>query len=129
VTPRLIGDWSGSTVEDVFSTFRETEWLDRGSRQIPLDNEDDIEVLLAWLGDESYSSEALVVGRRRSSGKLFCVEASHCSCNGYDGQWGEVETTPEALRLMLKGWGDYRRGAAEFGAAMEDLLRELEAGQ
>jgi hypothetical protein len=129
MTPRLIGDWSGASVEDVLSTFRETEWLDRGSRQIPLDGEDDIEVLLAWLSDGSYDSQALVVGRRRSSGKLFCVEASHCSCNNYDGQWREIETTPEALRLMLKGWGQWSSGAAEFGAEMADLLRDLEAGR
>jgi hypothetical protein len=44
----------------------------------------------------------------RHDGKLYEVNASHCSCYGLDGQWEPEETTVSALlaRNTIVGFGD-----------------------
>lgn len=56
------------------------------------------EVLFASDGqEEAYEGHALVIFER--NGVLYEVEASHCSCNGYEGEWNPSLTTWAAQEL------------------------------
>ncbi len=68
-------------------------WPDYGEEL--KDELDGASVLLASYGTPSYEGYAFVLFER--DGKLFEVNASHCSCYGVEGQWKPEETTVEAL--------------------------------
>lgn len=84
-----------------------------------------IEVLLASYSYENYSGSAFVLFRR--DGKLYEVNASHCSCYGVEGQWQPEETTKEALMIRLDkgtlGGDDYCGN--EFAAELREVLASL----
>ena len=61
---------------------------------------DDIEILLAWYGYGSYCGSSFVLFKQ--DGKLYEVNASHCSCNELEGQWKPEETSVEVLEKVLK---------------------------
>ena len=50
-----------------------------------------------YLGD--YSGELFIVFEQ--DGKLYEVNANHCSCNGFGDQWDPEETTYEAILHRL----------------------------
>lgn len=52
-------------------------------------------ILLASYTYESYEGDSFVLFQL--DGKLYEVNASHCSCYGLEGQWEPEETTKEAL--------------------------------
>jgi hypothetical protein len=54
---------------------------------------------IAWYGYGSYEGDSFVLFE--DSGKLYEVNASHCSCFGIEGQWTPEETTVEALKHRL----------------------------
>ena len=121
----LLNDWKGcSSAEAVFCDF--VDYTDKE----PLENKPefkDVEILLASYEYENYEGEAFVLFRR--DGKLWEVNASHCSCYGLENQWEPEETTIDALRHRLdKGslgraiWCSGNRFANE----LRDLLDELE---
>jgi hypothetical protein len=62
---------------------------------------DNIEIILAWYEYESYSGCSIVIYRDKEDGKLYEVNASHCSCYGLEGQWIPEETTLEALKMRV----------------------------
>lgn len=125
---RLLNNWAGGTVEDVFHNFDGIRWEDRG-RDGPLADQEPFkgaEVLLASYGTPSYEGYAFVLFRR--DGKLYEVNGSHCSCYGLEGQWDPEETTAEALRHRMD---EGRLGAGEydcnpFAAELRQVLDELE---
>lgn len=60
-----------------------------------------IEILFASYENAGYEGYAVVVFRDKDKNKLFYVGASHCSCFGLDGQWGEAdEVYEEQLAAM-----------------------------
>ena len=59
-----------------------------------------IKILLAWYGSESYDGSAFVLFER--DGKLYEVNGSHCSCYGLEGQWDPEETSVEELEHRIK---------------------------
>lgn len=60
----------------------------------------DEEILFASYAPGFYCGGAVVLFGR--DGKLFMVEASHCSCYGLEGQWDPNEVVPEqVLRYEL----------------------------
>lgn len=111
-----------SDQEDVLSTFRDYDC--GSSKKVPIDGEEKIEVLFAVLDSQGYEESAFVLWRNKDTGKLYSMEAGHCSCNGFDGQWGETETTVPALLLMLDGgWKPcHEKG---FAGALRNFLAEL----
>lgn len=58
-----------------------------------------INILFASYGQDNYSGDAFVLYEQE--GKLFEVNASHCSCYGLEGQFDPEETTLEVLRHRL----------------------------
>jgi len=60
---------------------------------------DGVKVLLASYGYGNYCGVAFVLFKR--DGKLFEVNANHCSCYGLEQEWYPEETTKEALLHRL----------------------------
>lgn len=96
----------------------------------PPDLATDAEIVYAAYAYRNYSGSALVIFER--DGKLFEVNASHCSCNGLDGQWLPEETTWDAVgtrEIVTKGyeeyWDDFSREAVD---ALKALVLERTEG-
>lgn len=88
---------------------------------------DDANVLLASYGTPSYEGYAFVLFER--AGKLYEVNASHCSCYGLEGQWEPEETTIDELRHRLEHG---KLGASEydenpFATELREVLNSLPA--
>ena len=83
------------------------------------------EVLLASYRTGSYDGEAFVLFSR--GGKLFEVNASHCSCYGLEGQWEPEETSVAALMSRMEngdlGAKNYTTGD-EFKIELSAVLEE-----
>lgn len=60
-------------------------------------------ILFARYSYEDYSGDAQVIYRKQ--GKLYEVTASHCSCNGLEGDWDPSEVTAEALFMRPNRYG------------------------
>lgn len=84
----------------------------------------DAEILLAYYGYGSYCGSSFVVFRQ--NGKLYEVNASHCSCYGLSDQWDPEETTVAALRMRELGKYSYD-GSKEAQDGLNALLDRLEA--
>lgn len=65
----------------------------------------DITLLIAAYNSEQYEGDAFVLFTQ--GGKLYEVNASHCSCYGLEDQWKPEETTLEAVlaRLNTENYG------------------------
>jgi hypothetical protein len=92
--------------------------------QIDIKELEDIAILFASYGYESYDGDAIVIFRK--DGKLYEVHGSHCSCNGLEEQWFPQETTYEAVveRYKTDGGHDYISGAHGSEAA-ENIVKSL----
>ena len=78
------------------------------------------EILFAEYYMGNYEGSAFVLLRRGE--KLYEVNGSHCSCYGLEGQWGEEETTVEALEhRMTTGYGFYDIDKSELGNVLKVL--------
>jgi len=83
------------------------EWAEAGKNNVAnLDREfemrtglDDSQVLLAWYGGGLYEGNAFVLFEK--DGRLYEVNAGHCSCSGLEGQWDPEETSVSALRYRV----------------------------
>ena len=64
--------------------------------QLHISDLDDIEILIAKYHTGSYEGSSFVL--MLQDGKLFEVNASHCSCYGLEGQWDPEETSLAALK-------------------------------
>ncbi len=60
---------------------------------------ENINILFASYGQDNYSGEAFVLFEQ--DGKLYEVNAGHCSCYGLENQWTPEETNIEALKHRL----------------------------
>lgn len=59
------------------------------------------EVLFIAFDDEGYEGHAYILLREKATGDLYCVEGSHCSCYGFEGQWGLSKTHRDVLMATL----------------------------
>ena len=88
MSDRYFGAWS--SIVDVHKDFG-------------IDDSDlrDGEVLVAMYEKEAYEGTACVLFER--DGRLYEVNASHCSCYGLEGQWSPEETSWDALQMRKFG--------------------------
>ena len=86
--PMFLGDWTGKGANDVLDEFQVKHSVAAGH-----------EILFAVYSQRSYEGEAFVLTRK--DGRLYEVNASHCSCYGLENQWEPEETTIEALTHRL----------------------------
>lgn len=103
-----------SSEDDIYNSFELTKRL-----------EDNINILLAWYGYGSYDGSAFVLFEQ--NGKLYEVNASHCSCYGLEGQWSPEETSIDALRYRMRegrlGRDDYSDGGMFADQLIEVLMQ------
>ena len=116
--PVYLNDWSKNKKFGVISDFdniylskeeyEATEcpfsnkeyWLEKKARMNEsIKQWEDINILFASYGCANYSGDAFVLFEK--GGKLFEVNAGHCSCYGLEGQFNCEETSLEALKLRL----------------------------
>ena len=81
-----------------------------------------VRILLAWYGYGGYCGESLVIFER--GGRLYEVNASHCSCYGIEGQWEPEGTTPEAL--LKRTIYDSCDGGTEAQTKLHALAKRLQ---
>lgn len=137
--PTLLHTWADYTPAQVFDAFAERRYDEYFEEDhiIPIDA-CGIDMLLASYRYGDYSGEAFVLFRR--DGRLWEVNARHCSCYGLEGKWDPEVTTVEALRHRLDhgtlglddgGWdddGNPTPGANVFAAELRDVLAALDHG-
>ena len=85
-----------------------------------------VKILLAWYGYGSYKGRSFVLFEK--GGKLYEVNASHCSCNGLEGQWEPELTTVKALTHVLEEgdkFYDYYDGHDEAEKSLKRVLNGL----
>ena len=84
-----------------------------------------VEIVLASYGTPSYEGYAFVLFKK--DGKLYEVNASHCSCYGLEGQWEPERTSVEDLLYRVEkgrlGVGDYDENP--FAIELLGILRGL----
>ena len=78
------------------------------------------EILFASYETPGYEGEALVLFER--DGRIYEVNASHCSCMGLEGQWKPEETLWPALRMRLQKSGEFYGVAGEALVALTLLI-------
>lgn len=116
------------------------DWKDSGLEGMKIDfgiGDDALagaEILLASYGYENYQGSAFVLFR--TSGKLYEVNGSHCSCHGLneqsylgdtETQWRPEETTLESLRhrLNVGSLGQDSYCGNEFAGELRTVLDTL----
>ena len=84
-----------------------------------------IEVLFASYASGGYDgNDAFVLFTE--NGKLYEVNASHCSCYGLEGQWQPELTTVKSLRYTMEHGYKF---SYHDKASIEDVIQRLERGE
>ena len=67
-----------------------------GEFQIPFESVENIRIIVAYESEQDYSMSNwfLFIGE---DGELYENHGSHCSCDGFEGQWGPEKTSVEYL--------------------------------
>lgn len=89
----FIEDLEGLTDEDVRNHIVD-------SYEVARELVDMFDILIAYesVGNYGCDSSSFFLLRDRKTGTLFENHGSHCSCYGFEGQWGPEETTVEYLK-------------------------------
>jgi len=98
-------------------------WLERKAKMTEkLKEWENVNILFASYGNDNYEGEAFVLFEKQ--GKLYEVNARHCSCYGLEGQFEPEETTIEALsfRLVNGSMGANRYADNEFANELKSFL-------
>lgn len=114
---KYFGDFSSR--EDVAMEFEQivsgNRWNDEIPRVVREDFPKEEEILLAGYYYRDYEGSAYVLFER--DGRLFEVEAGHCSCYGLEGSWEPDETTWKQLQdRRLSGFPE------EFTQRLKELV-------
>ena len=72
---------------------------------IPSEALDGSKVLFAWYGTEALEGKAFILLERDS--QLYSVFATHCSCNGLEGQWNPQRTSWTTLKHLLRAGDEW----------------------
>lgn len=104
----------------VISEFEGT--YGREPKENEIANYEGVNILFASYGQDNYSGEAFVLYEKE--GRLFEVNASHCSCYGLENQWEPMETDTKSLKFLLEngrlGHDDY--SGNEFAEELKAFL-------
>ena len=115
MTPLYLGNWSN--LRDLSSDFCMDSW-NEGCVEAFEVSLGDIDILLAYYDIDGYEGDAFVLFRK--NGRLYEVNASHCSCYGLENQWEPEETSVKALRHRIE------RGVLGHGTFSKSLLAILD---
>ena len=83
-------------------------------------------ILIAYesVGSWGCDSSAFFLFRDKTSGKLYELHASHCSCYGFEGQYEPEETTLAALKNRIES--SYNKSAFSTGGYDENERENVE---
>jgi len=97
IEPLYLGNFSGR--EDIEEEFSDYGWnyLTNSQRVGDFVLTEGINIIAAYYTYEDYSGAAFVLFEQ--DGKLYEVNAFHCSCYGLENQWAPEETSLEAVRM------------------------------
>lgn len=120
----LLNEWEGCSPQDVLDEFHGKLKAGTGPKDINI-------ILASYAYIEDGWGNAFVLFLQH--GKLWEVNASHCSCYGLEGQWEPEEADIQELRHRIhKGrLGDVDDGAGRFREeliAVLDMLESQEKG-
>ncbi len=108
----FLNDWEESKLEGLIRDF--------DINQAELDG---VDILFADYTYEAYNGDAFVVFTKE--GKIYEVNAGHCSCYGLEGQWNPEETSVDALIHRIDighlGW-EYDWDVDEYGEPSKDVF-------
>lgn len=97
--------------------------------EVARDEIDKFQILIAYMSVGRYGSDssAWLLLRRCEDGALYEVHGSHCSCYGFEGQFGPEATTKEYLKSDKFSFshGGYDRNEAGNSAAVRAYLQDL----
>jgi hypothetical protein len=116
--------WGGEfkTVDDINRGFRDAIGWDEDEPATVAPRLVDGDTLIAATYDQAdYEGYATVIFKR--GGKLYMVEASHCSCYGLEEQWNPEEILEDVLRLKKFDW--YVGDGAGFRGRLHASLDEM----
>ncbi len=82
--------------EDVFLEFSD-DYYEIGD--VMKEEMKNCNILFAWYGQGDYDGSAFVLFER--NGKLYEVNAGHCSCYGLEDQWDPELTSVSALKYRI----------------------------
>lgn len=100
-------------------------WLAKKEKMFEvLKSYETINILFASYGTDNYSGEAFVLFEKE--GKLYEVNASHCSCFGLEHQWSPEETNIVSLLHRLEQ-GTMGRDSYSDNEYAEELLTFLKS--
>jgi len=100
--PVLLNSWEGRKPFDIFHEFYDSDYsktqveIAREIKKLHLGEK----ILFASYNSEGYESYAFVLFSK--NGRLFEINASHCSCYGLEGQWNPETVNLKALRTRVK---------------------------
>jgi hypothetical protein len=103
-------DW---TIEDCERNFEETGLKDAGW-----------EIVTCVDDSECYEGHVQML-LRDSNGTIHNMEAGHCSCYGFEGQWGPVETNLEALRREYESHSKNVWRGGDWARALKEAIKEI----
>lgn len=107
-------------VRDIAVEFAGTKYYwagqENGVPQLLAFNPDDVDMIVAVYEQGGYDGQAFVVYREKADGKLYEVNASHCSCFGLEEQWSPEEVVVEEL---------IKRPSYVYGVDNERIRSEL----
>ncbi len=109
-----------------FGDFADEETV-FGAFGVTPSEQDGVSILLAWYNGDCYDGEAMVL--LESSGEMYEVNGSHCSCFGVEGQWKpELVVDKELLERAQRKLSSLRDpndhdGSKAFWRSVEELCR------
>lgn len=87
------------------SEFSVSELIDWVAKEFQVDRRDleNYDFIVASVEEEQYESNSFFLIRNRETGEYYEVNAGHCSCMGYEGQWvPEIASTAYLLSPQYK---------------------------
>lgn len=59
---------------------------------------EDYDVIVAYLWYPDYAGNASILARHKETGEYYYCSGSHCSCYGFEDQWGIVKVAESWIR-------------------------------
>ena len=99
----LLGRTEDRVKQHIADNYAEEPYDKEAAKPI-IEQLDKLEVLIAYesVGSWGCDSTSFFVFKDKETGTLYEMHGSHCSCYGFEGQFGLEETTVEALKSRVE---------------------------
>jgi hypothetical protein len=99
----LLGRTEAQVKEHIADNYAQQPY-DKESAKVIYNQLDKLDILIAYesVGSWGCDSTSFFVFKDKETGTLYEMHGSHCSCYGFEGQFGLEETTVEALKSRVE---------------------------